>query len=105
MTDGINAAAPASEPVRPSSKMNVSKAAVLGAGTMGAGIAAHLANAGIPTFLLDIAPTELTPDEEAKGLTLESRQVRNRVVNALFDASKKLRPAPYMLPDNTRLIT
>src|SRR5688572_13800125 len=71
---------------------------------MGAGIAAHLANAGIPTLLLDIAPNELTPDEEKKGLTLESPQVRNRIVNSLFDAAKKLKPAPFMLGDNAKLI-
>lgn len=85
--------------------MNIGKAAVLGAGTMGAGIAAHLANAGIPTLLLDIAPSEMTPDEEAKGLTLESPQVRNRVVSSLFEAAKKLKPAPFMLGDNAKLIT
>jgi len=85
--------------------MNITKAAVLGAGTMGAGIAAHLANAGIPTLLLDIAPRELTPDEEAKGLTLDSPKVRNRVVASLFEASKKLRPAPFMLGDNAKLIS
>ena len=85
-------------------KFDVKKAAVLGAGTMGAGIAAHLANAGIPTLLLDIAPDELTPVEEKKGLTLESPQVRNRIVNSLFDASKKLKPAPYMLGENAKLI-
>ena len=85
--------------------MNVRKAAVLGAGTMGAGIAAHLANAGIPTLLLDMAPNELTAEESGKGLTLESPQVRNRIVNTLFEASKKLRPAPFMLGDNARLIT
>ena len=85
--------------------MNITKAAVLGAGTMGAGIAAHLANAGIPTLLLDIAPRELTADEEAKGLTLESPKVRDRVVSSLFEASKKLRPAPFMLGDNAKLIS
>ena len=85
-------------------KFNVAKAAVLGAGTMGAGIAAHLANAGIPTLLLDIAPKELTPDEEKKGLSLESPQVRNRIVNSLFEAAKKLKPAPFMLADNAKLI-
>src|SRR5215212_10972808 len=84
--------------------LRIGKAAVLGAGTMGAGIAAHLANAGIPTLLLDIAPRELTPDEEAKGATLESKQVRNRVVNSLFEAAKKLKPAPFMLSDNAALI-
>ncbi|MBP7476644.1 MAG: hypothetical protein KA810_15445, partial [Pyrinomonadaceae bacterium] len=76
--------------------MNITKAAVLGAGTMGAGIAAHLSNAGIPTLLLDIAPNELNEAEAAKGLTLESPQVRNRIVNSLFDAAKKLKPAPFM---------
>jgi len=85
--------------------MNISKAAVLGAGTMGAGIAAHLANAGIPTLLLDIAPSELTEAEEAKNLPLNSPQVRNRIVTSLFDAAKKLKPAPFMFSDNARLIT
>ncbi len=85
--------------------MNITKAAVLGAGTMGAGIAAHLSNAGIPTLLLDIAPNELTHEEEKKGLTLESQAVRNRIVNSLFDAAKKLRPAPFMLGDNAKLIS
>ncbi|PYS86037.1 MAG: 3-hydroxyacyl-CoA dehydrogenase, partial [Acidobacteria bacterium] len=88
----------------PDAKFIVKQAAVLGAGTMGAGIAAHLANAGILTLLLDIAPNELTPEEEKKGLTLESPQVRNRIVNALFEASKKLKPAPFMLADNAKLI-
>ncbi len=85
--------------------MNITKAAVLGAGTMGAGIAAHLSNAGIPTLLLDIAANELTEAEAAKGLTLESRQVRNRIVNSLFEAAKKLKPAPFMIGDNAKLIT
>ncbi len=57
----------------------IRKAAVLGAGVMGATIAAHLANVGIPSYLLDIVPRELTPEEEKKGLTLESQEVRNRL--------------------------
>ena len=85
--------------------MNISKAAVLGAGTMGAGIAAHLANAGIPTLLLDIAPSELNEAEAAKNLPLDSPHVRNRIVGSLFEAAKKLKPAPFMLGDNARLIT
>ncbi len=85
--------------------MNIRKAAVLGAGTMGAGIAAHLANAGIPTLLLDVAPRELNADEEAKDLSLESPAVRNRVVGSLFEAAKKLKPAPFMLSDNAKLIS
>jgi 3-hydroxyacyl-CoA dehydrogenase len=85
-------------------QMNIGKAAVLGAGTMGATIAAHLANAGIPTLLLDIAPSELTAEEEAKGLTLDSPQVKNRIANAGFSALIKTRPAAYMLADNANLI-
>src|SRR5215210_3198512 len=85
--------------------MNIKKAAVLGAGTMGAGIAAHLSNAGIETLLLDIAPGALTPEEDARGLTLDSSQVRNRIVTSLFEAAKKLKPAPFMLADNAKLIS
>lgn len=84
--------------------MKITKAAVLGAGTMGAGIAAHLANAGIPVLLLDIAPKELTPEEQKRGLSLTSPEVRNRIVNSLLDAAKKLKPAPFMLADNAKLI-
>ncbi len=53
----------------------IKKAAVLGSGVMGSGIAAHLANIGIPVLLLDIVPNELTKDEMKKGLTLESPEV------------------------------
>jgi 3-hydroxyacyl-CoA dehydrogenase len=85
--------------------LRIGKAAVLGAGTMGAAIAAHLANAGIPTYLMDIAPGALTPEEEAKGLPLDSPLVKNRLVKSLFEASKKLKPAPFMLSSNASLIT
>src|SRR5580765_5898375 len=105
MTNTGEAAARNSEVNSRPTQMTIRKAAVLGAGTMGAGIAAHLANAGISTLLLDIAPSELTPAEEAKGLTLDRPAVRNRVVNSLFEAAKKLKPAPFMLADNARLIT
>jgi 3-hydroxyacyl-CoA dehydrogenase len=85
-------------------KRRIERAAVLGAGTMGARIAAHLANAGIPCYLLDIAPTSLTPAEQSKGLTLESPAVRNRIVLAGFEAAKKSRPAAFFTPDNARLV-
>ncbi|HTS12316.1 MAG TPA: 3-hydroxyacyl-CoA dehydrogenase NAD-binding domain-containing protein [Candidatus Limnocylindrales bacterium] len=86
-------------------KRHIGKVAVLGAGTMGARIAAHLANAGIPCFLLDIAPAELTPDESKKGLLLESPAVRNRIVLAGLEAAKKSRPAAFFTPETARLIT
>ena len=72
---------------------------------MGARIAAHLANAGIPCYLLDIAPRELTPDEARKGLTLESPAVRNRIVLAGLEAAKKARPAAFFTPETARLVT
>src|SRR5271170_4357894 len=83
----------------------IEKAAVLGAGTMGARIAAHLANAGIPCYLLDIVPTELTAEEKRKGLTLESAAVRNRIVLAGLEAAKKVRPAAFFTPETARLVT
>jgi len=72
---------------------------------MGARIAAHLANAGIPCYLLDIVPASLTPAEQSKRLTLESAAVRNRIVLAGFEAAKKSRPAAFFRPDAARLIT
>ena len=83
----------------------IEKAAVLGAGTMGARIAAHLANAGIPCYLLDIVPPELNADEKRKGLTLEKPAVRNRIVLAGLDAAKKSRPAAFFTPETARLVT
>jgi 3-hydroxyacyl-CoA dehydrogenase len=86
-------------------KRRIDKVAVLGAGTMGARIAAHLANAGVPCYLLDIAPRELTADEQRKGLTLESPAVRNRIVMAGLEAAKKSRPAAFFTGETARLIT
>ena len=84
--------------------LNIRKAAVIGAGTMGAQIAAHLANVGIPVLLMDIVPSELTPDEQKRGLTLQSPQVRNRVTQTLFDRAKKLSPAPLFTPEAAALV-
>src|SRR5690348_13909726 len=85
--------------------MRIERAAVLGAGTMGAQIAAHLANAGVPTLLLDIPPRELTPEEQAKGLSLESKQVRNRIARAGLDAATKAKPAAFFTPDKAALVS
>ncbi len=75
-------------------RRRIKKVAVLGAGVMGSQIALHFAGAGFPVLLLDIAPKELTPEEAAKGLSLESPQVRNRIVNELFQRALKLSPSP-----------
>ncbi|KML45330.1 3-hydroxyacyl-CoA dehydrogenase/enoyl-CoA hydratase family protein [Cytobacillus firmus] len=82
----------------------IKKAAVLGSGVMGSGIAAHLANIGIPTLLLDIAPRELTDAEKAKGLTLENNEVRNRISEGNRQKLLKQKPAPLTSKKNIALI-
>lgn len=64
---------------------DIKKAAVLGSGVMGAAIAAHLANAGLAVTLLDIVPPEPTAEENAAGLTLSDRAVRDRFVRSARD--------------------
>ncbi len=76
----------------------INKVAVLGAGVMGATIAAHLANAGIRTLLLDIVPKEPNEAEAGAGLTLNDRPVRNRIAAAGLEGLKKMKPAPLFLP-------
>src|ERR1700691_982566 len=71
---------------------------------MRARIAEHLANAGVPCYLLDIVPTSLTPAEQAKGLTLESPAVRNRIVLAGFESARRSRPAAFFTADNARRV-
>jgi len=83
----------------------IQKAAVLGSGVMGSGIAAHLANIGIPTLLLDIVPRELTKEEEAKGLTLEHPIVRNRFATNAVQKLLKHKPAPLTSKKNLALIS
>ena len=85
--------------------LRIEKAAVLGAGTMGAQIAAHLANAGIPTLLLDIVPRELTPEEAARGLTLEAKEVRCRIARAGLEAAQKAKPAAFFTPERAALVS
>jgi len=85
-------------------KYKVHHAVVIGAGTMGAAIAAHLANAGVPVTLLDIVPRKLTPEQEAKGLTLEDPQVRNSIVQAGLERALKSRPASFMSKAHARLV-
>ena len=83
----------------------IRKAAVLGAGRMGTAVAAHLANAGIPTLLLDMAPTTLTEEEQKKKLTLESKAVRNRLAETAIATALKGRPAAFAHPSRTALLT
>lgn len=73
---------------------NIKKVAVLGSGVMGSRIACHFANIGVEVLLMDIVPRELLPAEEAKGLTLQSAAVRNRIVNLSLETALKTNPSP-----------
>lgn len=83
----------------------INNVTVIGAGTMGAAIAGHLANAGVPVTLLDVVPTALTPEEARAGLTLTHPKVRNRIVQAGFDRMIKARPNNLFTPDVAKRIT
>ncbi|MCQ6562499.1 3-hydroxyacyl-CoA dehydrogenase/enoyl-CoA hydratase family protein [Paenibacillus mendelii] len=74
----------------------VRRAAVIGSGVMGAGIAAHLANAGMSVLLLDIPPSALTDGEIKAGRTLEDAAVRNRLsISAVQKLASSQPPALY----------
>jgi 3-hydroxyacyl-CoA dehydrogenase len=82
----------------------IKKAAILGAGVMGANIAAHLTNAGIECYLLDIIPFELTEDDKKKGLTEKSPAWRNRfAANGLTGATKS-KPASFYAKSNASMV-
>lgn len=76
------------------SKRRIKKVAIIGSGIMGSGIACHFANIGVDVLLLDIVPRELNDKEKAKGLSLEDKVVRNRLVNDALTASLKSKPSP-----------
>ncbi|TAH25364.1 MAG: 3-hydroxyacyl-CoA dehydrogenase/enoyl-CoA hydratase family protein [Cytophagales bacterium] len=75
-------------------KRRIKKVAILGSGVMGSRIACHFANIGVEVILLDIAPKELSSIEISKKLTLESPQVKNRIVNDALQAAIKSSPSP-----------
>ena len=82
----------------------IRKAAVLGAGVMGATIAAHLANAGLQVLLLDMAPQETNGAEKSAGLTLHDPKVRNRIAAEGLDGLRKMKPEPFFLPEYAEYI-
>jgi 3-hydroxyacyl-CoA dehydrogenase len=75
-------------------KRLIKKVAVVGSGIMGSGIACHFANIGVEVLLLDIVPRDLTEAEQKKGLTLENKAVRNRLVNDHLANALKSKPSP-----------
>lgn len=83
----------------------IRKVAVLGSGVMGSRIACHFANVGCEVVLLDIVPRELTDAEQAKGLTLENKQVRNRIVNNALQFALTSNPSPIYRKSFAKRIT
>ncbi|MGC2646782.1 MAG: 3-hydroxyacyl-CoA dehydrogenase NAD-binding domain-containing protein, partial [Candidatus Sulfotelmatobacter sp.] len=75
----------------------INKVAILGAGTMGARIAAHFANAGVPSYLLDIVPADVPSGANSAA--------RNKIAAAGLDAAKKSKPAAFMDSSLARLVT
>jgi len=83
----------------------INRVVVIGSGTMGGGIAAHFANAGIRVHLMDLAPRELSPEEHEEGLKLADRRVRNRIVRASLERFRKHTPPAFFTPAAADLIT
>ena len=88
---------PSSSTLSPSGSRQIRKVAVLGAGTMGSRIAAHIANSGVPVVLLDVVP----PGTDAAA----SRPERNKIVLAAVDGLRKSKPAAFYAADSARLLT
>ena len=83
----------------------VNRVAVIGSGTMGASIAALMSNVGLPCLLLDIVPTELTPSEASRGLALDDREVRNRIVAEGLERCARARPANFYVDDSVQRVS
>jgi len=86
-------------------KRVIKKVAVLGSGVMGSRIACHFAGIGIPVLLLDIAPKDLSPAEQAKELTIDHPAVKNRIVNEALASAVKSNPSPLYSKDALKKIT
>jgi len=71
---------------------------------MGSRIACHFANIGVQVLLLDMVPRELLPAESAKGLALDSKAVRNRLVNQSLETAIKTSPSPVFSKQSARRI-
>jgi 3-hydroxyacyl-CoA dehydrogenase len=87
------------------SKRVIRSVAVLGSGIMGSRIACHFANTGLKVLLLDIVPKELSDEEKKKGLKVESKAFRNRIVNEALQTAVKSNPSPLYVKSSAALIT
>lgn len=85
--------------------LQINKVGVIGAGVMGATIAAHMANVGLETVLLDIVPPKMPGDLAKKGVKEDSKQFRNLFAASGLKGALKSRPASFYIPDDAELIT
>jgi len=83
----------------------IKKVGVIGAGVMGATIAAQLANVGLETILLDIVLPQLSDEDKKKGLTPESKEFRNKLPANGVQGALKSKPASFYLAENSKLIS
>ena len=86
-------------------KLNIQRAAVIGAGTMGSGIAAHLANCGIHTLLLDIVPKELSREDVARGINEKDAAFRSGIATKAIASMAKAKICPLYNRSDSALIT
>lgn len=75
-------------------KRIIRKVAILGSGVMGSRIACHFANIGCEVLLLDIVPKELSESEKTKGIAIDSKAFKNRIVNEALQFALKSNPSP-----------
>ncbi len=86
-------------------KRSIKKIAVLGSGIMGSRIACHFANVGVRVILLDIVPKEISAEETKKGLTVDSKVFRNKIVNQSLQTAVASNPSPLYKKSFASLIT
>ncbi len=84
---------------------HIKKVGVIGAGVMGATIAAHMANVGLETVLLDIVPPKMPEDLAKKGVKEDSKQFRNLFAERGLQGALKSKPASFYVPEDAELIT
>jgi len=86
-------------------KRTIKKVAVLGSGIMGSRIACHFANVGVRVVLLDIIPKEISAEETKKGLTIDSKEFRNKIVNQSLQTAVASNPSPLYKKSFASLIS
>ena len=85
--------------------LKIKKVGVIGAGVMGATIAAHMANAGLETLLLDIVPPKMPPELEKKGVDPSSRTYRDYLASKGLEGALKAKPAAFFVPEDAQLVS